>query len=127
MRDETFPILDPTHPEGPRRMIPLTDDELAAYHRHGELPPPSAFATAPDDLAATRPAPKSTLPAVPEWVQDPEKWVTLSRADRRALERHHQRQPGIGGRGDSTRNRGRDELNALRAQGWGKGGRGRGQ
>jgi hypothetical protein len=33
-----------------------------------------------------------TLPAVPDWVQDPAKWVTLSRADRRALERHHRKQ-----------------------------------
>lgn len=32
------------------------------------------------------------LPAVPSWVADPAKWVTLSRADRRALERHHRRQ-----------------------------------
>ena len=32
------------------------------------------------------------LPAVPSWVQDAEKWQTLSRADRRALERHHRRQ-----------------------------------
>lgn len=37
-------------------------------------------------------APARTLPAVPEWVQDPAKWVTLSRADRRALERHHRKQ-----------------------------------
>lgn len=33
-----------------------------------------------------------TLPAVPDWVENREKWVTLSRADRRALERHHRKQ-----------------------------------
>jgi len=31
-------------------------------------------------------------PKVPAWAQDPEKWVALSRADRRALERHHRKQ-----------------------------------
>jgi len=31
------------------------------------------------------------LPAVPAWVTDPAKWVTLSRAERRALERHHRK------------------------------------
>ena len=36
--------------------------------------------------------PARRLPAVPSWVQNPEKWVTLSRAERRQLERHHRKQ-----------------------------------
>ena len=35
---------------------------------------------------------KPTLPAVPPWVTDVRKWQTLTRAERRALERHHRRQ-----------------------------------
>jgi len=32
------------------------------------------------------------LPAVPPWVTDVRKWQSLSRAERRALERHHRKQ-----------------------------------
>lgn len=47
-------------------------------------------AEAPEAFRA--PAPERTLPAVPSWVADPVKWQSLSRAERRALERHHRRQ-----------------------------------
>lgn len=43
---------------------------------------------------AAAPRAGRTLPAVPPWVTDPAKWVTLSRADRRALERHHRKVTG---------------------------------
>jgi len=43
----------------------------------------------PEEALQTR-----QLPAVPPWVQNPEKWVTLSRAERRALERHHRKLSG---------------------------------
>lgn len=42
---------------------------------------------------------KSTPARVPEWVKDPAKWQTMTRAERRAVERHHRRVPG--GRGSS--------------------------
>ena len=54
---------------------------------------PSAAAARDTSLAAAGDAsPDRTLPAIPDWVQYPAKWVTLSRADRRALERHHRKQ-----------------------------------
>lgn len=60
-------------------------------------PPASPFVPADPSAAAARDAspdagPARRLPAVPSWVQDPAKWVALSRADRRALERHHRKQ-----------------------------------
>jgi hypothetical protein len=90
MRDETFPILDPTHPDGPRRMIPLTDDDLATYHKTGIMPPPSAYVEAASE--AVEQLAERSLPKVPTWVADAGKWQSLSRAERRALERHHRRQ-----------------------------------
>lgn len=36
--------------------------------------------------------PPRALPAVPSWVKDPAKWLTLSRAERRALIAHHKRE-----------------------------------
>jgi hypothetical protein len=49
-------------------------------------------ADVPADLLRSTSGSERTLPAVPSWVENPEKWVTLSRADRRALERHHRKQ-----------------------------------
>lgn len=46
---------------------------------------------APDEAEAFRP-PERTLPAVPSWVTDVRKWQSLSRPERRALERHHRKQ-----------------------------------
>lgn len=40
----------------------------------------------------TAPAGKCTPPRTPPWVTDVAKWRSLSRAERRALERHHRRQ-----------------------------------
>lgn len=37
---------------------------------------------------------KPTPARVPDWVQDPAKWQTMTRAERRAVERHHRRQRG---------------------------------
>lgn len=58
-------------------------------------PEPEFGARTPGDTAAfVGPVPAElgrTLPAVPSWVKDPAKWVTLSRAERRALERHHRK------------------------------------
>lgn len=88
MRDETFPVLDPTHPDGPRRMVPMTDGEIEAYHRIGELPPPSAYVAAVGE-AVEQLAERAKVPA---WVLNPEKWQTLSRAERRATARHHERE-----------------------------------
>lgn len=122
-RDETFPAVPcpPTHPLG-HRAVPFTDEQLTAYHRTGELPPPSAYVkqAQAEIMAAGKilppPEPGDTftagkheftaadggdgwlhwqrraLPAVPEWVADPARWQTLSRAERRALERHHRRE-----------------------------------
>lgn len=63
-----------------------------AYRQYiaGALPDPPESPFVPTE-AEQAPA-ERTLPAVPSWVRDPAKWVTLSRADRRALERHHRKQ-----------------------------------
>jgi hypothetical protein len=100
-------------------------DSLGRLPR-AEMPPLSAFAPAPDELAAHRqqlardvevlaeradvpsrvlardepcadPAScdvhgKPTPARVPEWVKDPAKWRSMTRADRRAVERHHRKQ-----------------------------------
>jgi len=84
-----FPNLDPTHPNGPRRLAPLADEEIAAYHRAGELPPPGPYEAA---SVASPSSETRQLPRTPAWVADPAKWATLSRAERRALERHHRKQ-----------------------------------
>jgi len=39
-------------------------------------------------------ADKPTPARVPEWVKNPAKWQTMTRAERRAVERHHRRQRG---------------------------------
>lgn len=79
---------DPTNPHA---MIPLTEEEISAFHRQGITPP----AIAPGDPEFGRRAPGDTAkfvgPKVPAWVTDPEKWQSLSRAERRALERHHRK------------------------------------
>lgn len=61
-------------------------------------PPESPFVPADPSAAAASDASRvdtrvqtRQLPAVPSWVQDAEKWQSLSRADRRALERHHRK------------------------------------
>lgn len=81
MRDETFPEVPypPDHPLGHRAAI-------------RSLPPLSAYveqAEADVEHLAQR-------ARVPDWVRDPAKWVTLSRAERRALERHHRKVSGRG-------------------------------
>jgi hypothetical protein len=129
-----------TRDEAHRTPIPTTGEEIAAYHRIGELPPPSCLvapdlrdgspragrdgcAAAASDVSRVdralqarqfAPVPSRVLardepcadpancdihttrqlPAVPPWVQNPEKWVTLSRAARRQLERHHRKAGG---------------------------------
>jgi hypothetical protein len=93
MRDETF-----------RDPVPMTEEEIAAYHRIGELPPPSClvapdlhdgYAAAASDVSRVdRALQARRLPHIPSWVQHPEKWVTLSRAERRQLERHHRKVNG---------------------------------
>jgi len=75
MRDETFPNLDPTHPDGPRGL-----HSLAAAGPRRPVPEPAR------DILNGR-----TLPAVPDWVQDRAKWVSLDRTTRRRLLREHER------------------------------------
>lgn len=66
-----------------------------AYRQYiaGALPDPPESPFVPADTSRVdQPLQTRQLPAVPSWVQDPEKWQSLSRADRRALERHHRKQ-----------------------------------
>jgi hypothetical protein len=51
---------------------------------------PSA-AAARDTSRVDQPLQTRQLPATPDWVQDPEKWLALDRATRRQLERHHRK------------------------------------
>jgi len=53
----------------------------------------------PELAAGVAPAGKPTPARVPDWVQDPAKWQAMTRAERRAVERHHRRVSG--GRGSS--------------------------
>lgn len=70
-----FPVLDPTHPDGPRKMldvrVPGVDDEQ------------------PEPAPARRIEPK---PAPIELGFDPVKWAAMPRAERRAVLRHARRQ-----------------------------------
>lgn len=91
MREETFPVLDPTHPLGPRAMLPLPpwadEPSPAAAADASRHPRGGRDVSRVDQTIATR-----QLPAVPDWVEDREKWLGLDRATRRQLERHHRRQ-----------------------------------
>jgi len=76
----------PDPPESP--FVPAEPSAAAARDASHDAGP--ARRVAPQ--RATADATARTLPAVPPWVQDAAKWVTLSRAERRALERHHRKQ-----------------------------------
>lgn len=77
--------------ESEAEALALLSDPIA-YRQH--------LAAAPyaDDVELVSAPAARTLPAVPKWVQDPAKWITLDRATRRELIRHHERQQR-GGRG----------------------------
>lgn len=49
-------------------------------------------AVVPSRVLSPGAGPAPQLPRIPEWVVDHEKWLTLSRPERRALERHHRKQ-----------------------------------
>lgn len=82
---ETHTVLDPR-----AIVVALDVVESGTLPVERRMPPIDAFAPAPDELAAGRPAP--TPARVPSWVKDPVKWQSMTRAERRAVERHHRRQ-----------------------------------
>lgn len=96
-RDESFPYRSDMRPEIdpvsghliPRKL--LVSPELV--HRGTPLD------VEPELAAGAAPAGTSTPARVPDWVQDPAKWQAMTRAERRAVERHHRRVSG--GRGSS--------------------------
>jgi hypothetical protein len=105
-RDPSFTLIDEA-----AAFAAMSDPHAYRQYIAGVLPDPPAspFVPADPSAAAARDAsPVATpdvsrvdgavaarqLPAVPSWVQDSAKWVTLSRADRRALERHHRKVNG---------------------------------
>jgi hypothetical protein len=88
MRPEDFPILDPTHPDGPRKLRPVADDGLVPL---AVLPSGSVAA---EQLAfygselveqVQRDLPK---PPPAELGFDPLKWRQMTRAERRAVLRY---------------------------------------
>lgn len=79
-------------PVDQRAMIPLTEEEISAFHQQGITPPASAFR--PPVAPVSPPSGREGLAKVPAWVTDPEKWQSLSRAERRALERYHRKVNG---------------------------------
>lgn len=81
MNLDDFPNLDPTHPNGPRGIAQFAAREAERVREQAD-----AAGKVPADVVAGR-----QLPAVPSWVQNPEKWVTLDRRSRRAMQREHNR------------------------------------
>jgi len=70
--------------------VPYPPDHPLGHRAIGSLPPLSAYveqAEADVEHLAQR-------AQVPDWVRDPAKWQTLSRAERRALIRHHKKAKG---------------------------------
>lgn len=101
MRNETFPILDPTRPDGPRGIAnqPWLDESHDEASAEAERVPSRVQAR--DEPCAdpgncdVHTVAKPTLPATPPWVTDVQKWQDLSRAERRQLERHHRKVNGL--------------------------------
>lgn len=87
MRDETFIILDEARLFAQGRQTEGGEVVPAALvrplPRAGE---PEIGRRAEGDTDAF------VSPKVPAWVNDPVKWRSLSRAERRQLERHHRKQ-----------------------------------
>lgn len=85
-RDEKFPVTS-GEVAAYCAEIPLTEEEIAAFHRAGTLPPVSPFVPHERERLTIKPQ----LPKPGPANLDPEKWATLPRAERRALWRHHRR------------------------------------
>jgi hypothetical protein len=90
--DEQVVPYPPTHPSGPRSIIAdvpsrvLARDEPCADPANCDVHAPYVAAV---DEAVEQLAERAKVPA---WVLNPEKWQSLSRAERRATARHHERE-----------------------------------
>jgi hypothetical protein len=73
----------------PRDLSFVALDEARAFARHERTPLPIEPYVAAVDEAVERLAERAKVPA---WVLNPEKWQSLSRVERRATVRHHERE-----------------------------------
>ena len=99
---DDFPILDPTHPDGPRGQVPLCTsthgsvgcNHPTSWHTGPGTPAPGCDCCSwrQNDLDHVPPGPMPPLHAAPPgW--SPEKWASMPRRERRAALRRGSKRP----------------------------------